>query len=188
MILPLQTEEQVTLQSEVLFDSIDVNTAYGADLVTLSAADALIVINACAEVLNLYRICRTSLLTLHTADTAVSTVLTGLRALLAVGTFNDHARNVINQMNKGIGAVTSADAATNAKGGLDLSYTVFNSNGALRTNCRTVTVSKAGGKAILVALIGKVCCDTVGLTAVVVRRAQLLELLLQQFLQLLSFL
>ena len=66
-------------------------TFNGTNIVTLSTARALGVIDGSKVVFHLDCAFRTCLFTLHTADTAVCTCLTNLRTLVVAGAFYNYA-------------------------------------------------------------------------------------------------
>ena len=130
-----------------------VNTVYGADRNALCATCAERIVNNCKIVHNLNSSARTSLLALHTANTAVGAVLTCKRTLIAIGAFNYYSRGIVDKMNNRVGALTNANSTTDTLARIDSCYAVFDSDSAPGTYRNTVTVAKTRKSADLVAAI-----------------------------------
>ena len=111
-----------------------VNTVYGTSLCTSATAGAKIVVDGGEIVLNSDSTLRTGLLTLHTTDTTVGAVLTGESTLILVGALNNHACGVVDKMDDTVGTLAYTDATTDTLAGVNVSYTVFNSDSILRTS------------------------------------------------------
>ena len=124
----------------------EVNAFNRANVVTLSATGAFLVINGGKIVLHLDSTVRTGLLTLAAAYTAIQTYLAHLRASVVAGAFNDYGRGIVNKMNNIVWTLLSAKAAADTLLRIDLRYTTLLVYGdsVSRTNPDTVAVSKAG--------------------------------------------
>ena len=144
-----------------------VDTVDGANLNARATTCAKTVVDSSEVVLNSDSALRTGLLTLHTADTAVGTVLTGKSALILVGTFHNDTGGVIDEVDDTVGALTYADTTTDTLSGVNVSYAVFNGDCVLGANSCAVAVAEAGVGAELVATISHICCKT-GLVTLIV--------------------
>ena len=152
----------------VKLDFKQIYTAYGANLITLSAADALVIINLGAEVFNCYRTFGTSLYTLHTADTTKLALLSCLCALVVV--FAKHSclshieREQVDKISR---AGLDAHFAGLTLIRVDSCNTVAKENGFIRTNCHTVTKADTAVNTVF-GTAEKLCCYFAGLNAAVI--------------------
>ena len=144
-----------------------VDAVYRANGCTLTAAGAEVVIYGREVVDNLDSAIRTSFLTLHTADTAVLTVLTYVSALVVIGALNDNTLGVFDEVNDTVGTLTHTDAAADTLFGVDSCHIVANGDSALRTNLSAVAVAKTGIVAYTVAAVRHVGSKA-GLVALIV--------------------
>ncbi len=143
-----------------------VDAVYRANGCTLTAAGAEVVIYGREVVDNLDSATRTSLLTLHTADTAVGADLSCYGTLIVVRALNDNSGGVFDKVDDTVGTLSYTDTAADTLSGIDLSNAVLDGDSVLRTSHSTVAVAKTskvtylvtavnhvGGKAGLVALV-----------------------------------
>ena len=99
---------------------------HGTSLNTRTAAGTLRVVNGRKVVDNGNRTVRTSLLTLHTADTAIRASLTGDGALIVARAFDHNAGNIGNKMNDTVGTLACANATTDTSLGIDVRNAILN--------------------------------------------------------------
>ena len=99
------------------------------NIVTLSTARALGVINGSKVVFHLDCAFRTCLFTLHTAYTAVGADLTNLSTLVMAGALYNYASGVIYKMNDMIRTSLCAKTATDTLSGIDLCDTLLGIDG-----------------------------------------------------------
>ncbi len=131
-------------------DRVQVNALDRARLVAHSAADALVVIDLCAEVFDRDRTLGTNLCTFHTADTAGLALFSRLSTLVVVfakhGGFRGVKREQLNKMSR-----TGFDAhlARTAVVGVDSRHAVADENGVVLTNLDTVAEADTAVNAVL---------------------------------------
>lgn len=152
---------------KVLLYHEKVNTSYGTNLMALAAADALIVIHLSTEVFNRYRLGRTGLHTLHTADAACLTLLSCLRTLVVV--FAKH-RSLFGikreKLNKTSGAGFDAHLTGTALVRVNAGNTVADEYGIIRADLYTVTKAYTAVNTVLGAA-KKLSCNFAGAYAAV---------------------
>ena len=144
-----------------------VDTMYGTNLYACAASGAKIVVDGREVILNGDCAVGTSLLALHTADTAVLAVLTYVSALIVVRALNNNALGVVDKVDDTVGTFSYADTTTDTLLGIDSCNAVLNLNSVLGTYCNTVAVSEAGVCAESVTAVGHVC-GTAGLMTLVI--------------------
>ena len=143
----------------MLLYGVKVDTAYGAYLVTLTAADAFVVINACTEVFNLYCFNRTSLHTLHTADAAGLTLFSCLRALVVVFTKNGCLCGIEREeLYEASGTGLDTHLTGTASVGIDPCNAVTNENCIIGADLNAVTESDTTVNAVF-GTAEKLCCN-----------------------------
>ena len=130
-----------------------VDAMHGTSLNARAAACAKVVVDGSEVILNGDCAVGTGLLALHTADTAVLTVLTYVSALIIVGAFNDNAYGIVEKMDNAVGTLTNADATADTLLGINARYAVLDSDSVLGADSRAVTVSKTGEGAELVSTV-----------------------------------
>ena len=147
---------------------LQVDTMYGAYVVTSATACTLRVINSSEIILNLDCSLGTGLLTLHTADTTVRAYLTCNSTLIVAGALNDNSGGLVNNVDYVVRTSLCTDAASDTLGRINLCDTTLcvNVNSILGTNLHTVAVAKTSEGTLGVAGEGKLNCLT-GLNAVV---------------------
>ena len=144
-----------------------VDTMNGTSLNAGATACAKVVVDGREIILYGDSAVRTGLLTLHTADTAVGAILTGVNTLILVGALNNNAGGVIDEVDDTVGTLAYADAAADTLSGINLCYAIVDGDSALRTNYRAVAVAEAGEGTVLVTAVCHIC-GTAGLVALVV--------------------
>ena len=145
-----------------------VDTMYGTNLFALSAACTQRIVDGCKVVFNLDSAVRTGLLALHTADTAVSAVLTCKRALIVIGALYYNTGGVVNDLYDAVRTDARAPSATDTLGRVNVCDPVRDAYGVLRTNLCAVTVAKAGKRTALITAVRKVCRDTALVSVIIV--------------------
>ena len=143
-----------------------VDAMHGTSLNARATACAKVVVDGGEVILNGDCAVGTGLLALHTADTAVLTVLTYVSALIMVGAFNDNAYGIVEKVDNAVGTLTNADATADTLLGINACYAVLDSDSVLRADSRAVTVSKTGEGAELVATVRHISGKT-GLNALI---------------------
>ena len=98
-----------------------VNGTYGC---AYSAVRAERIVDGCKIVNNLDSTRGTALFALHTADTAVFAIFTGVCTLVVIRAFNNNSGSIVYQLNNAVGAFSCAHSATDALLGIDMSYAV----------------------------------------------------------------
>jgi len=143
----------------MLLYGVKVNTAYGTYLVTLTAADALVIINTCAEVFNLYCFSRTSLHTLHTADAAGLTLFSCLCALVVVFTKNGSLCGIEREeLYKTSGTGLDAHLTGTASVGIDSCNAVTDENCIIGADLNAVAEADTTVNAVF-GTAEKLCCN-----------------------------
>jgi hypothetical protein len=117
---------------------------YGTYISASATACAKLVIDGCKVVHNGNSAVRTSLLALHTADTAVRACLTCRSALIVVGACYYNAGCLVKKMDDGVRTLANANSASDTLACIYPCYTVLNGDSILRTNGNAVAVAKAG--------------------------------------------
>ena len=130
-----------------------VDAMHGTSLNARATACAKVVVDGSEVILNGDCAVGTGLLALHTADTAVLTVLTYVSALIIVGAFNDNAYGIVEKVDNAVGTLTNADATADTLLGINARYAVLDSDSVLGADSRAVTVSKTGEGAELVSTV-----------------------------------
>ena len=108
----------------------------------LATAGAEAVINGSKVVDNLDSAIGTSLLTLHTADTAVGAELSCHSALIVVGAFNYHTGGILDKVDNTVGTLSYADATADTLSGVNSCHTVLHGDSILGTSHSTVAVAE----------------------------------------------
>ena len=111
---------------------------------------------------------RTGLLALHTAYTTVGAVFACECAFVVIGTFYSYAYGISYKMNKSVGTLSCAYAASDTLLWINACNTVFYRYRILRTDLCAIAVSKTSKVTELVTLIGHIRCETCFLSAIVV--------------------
>ena len=130
-----------------------VDAMHGTSLNARATACAKVVVDGSEVILNGDCAVGTGLLALHTADTAVLTVLTYVSTLIIVGAFNDNAYGIVEKVDNAVGTLTNADATADTLLGINASYAVLDSDSVLGADSHAVTVSKTGEGAELVSTV-----------------------------------
>ena len=133
-----------------------VDAVYRASSRTLTAAGAEVVIYGREVVDNLDSTILTSLLTLHTADTAVGAYLSCQGTLIVVGALNDNSGGVLDKVDNAVGALSYTDTAADTLSRVNLSNAVLDEDSVLGTSNSTVAVAKAGKVTYLVTAVNHV--------------------------------
>ena len=144
-----------------------VDAMYRTSLNAGATAGAKVVVDGREIILNGDSAVGTGLLTLHTADTAVGAILTGVSTLILVGALNNNTGGVIDEVDDTVGALAYADATADTLSGINLCYAVVDGDSTLGTNYRAVTVAEAGEGTVLITAVCHIC-GTAGLVALVV--------------------
>ena len=116
IILPTASRSEVRSADEVAL----VDTVYGADGYALAAACAQRVVDGCEIILDGDGTVGTGLLALHTADTAVSAVLTCKRALIVIGALYYNTGGVVNDLYDAVRTDARAHSATDTLGRINV--------------------------------------------------------------------
>ena len=140
-----------------------VDTVYGTNLNTSAAACAKRVVDGCKIVLDGDSAVGTGLLTLHTADTAILTVLAHVCALVVIGALNNNALGVVDKVDNAVRTVSHTDTAADTLLGVNTSNAVLDFDSVLRANDHTVAVAKTSVGAKTVATV----CHISGKTGLV---------------------
>ena len=117
---------------------------HGAYRCALAASCASVVVDNGEVVLNLNSARGTFLLTLATADTAVSTSLSRYSALVVIGAENLYSLRVGNHTDNTVRANARAHTATDTEATINSCHAVHNADCLLRTNACAVAIAEAG--------------------------------------------
>lgn len=123
-----------------------------ADIDTVTASDARVIIHDCQIVDDLDGVGRTFALTLHTTDTAEIANFHDLAALILVRTSRFDTLGSRQKLDYALRTGVCTGAAANALGTVDLSDSVYDVNGVEFTDARTVAEADARKGACLIAL------------------------------------
>ena len=135
----LYTSDKIRNSHEIDFD----NASGGADISTLTASNALFVVDGCAVVYNLNGTGLTDLFALFAADTAMAAGLSGINALVLVAAADNDLNRSGNDLNLLAGTYLCTNAAADTQMGLYTGYAVFNADCAAGTCLCTVTDTEA---------------------------------------------
>ena len=146
-----------------LVDAVD-----GTSLGTSTAAGAKGIVDHSQIILYRDRPLGTSLLTLHTADTAVGACLTCNSALVMAGALNNDSAGLGEHVDNALRTGLSTEATTDTSNGINLGNAVLgiDVNSILGTNLHTVAVAETSEGTLGVTGEGKLNCLT-GLNSVV---------------------
>ena len=136
-----------------------VDAVYGADLNARAATCAERVVDGREVILYCDSTVRTGLLTLHTSDTAVAAIFTGVSALIVVGALHYDACGVVHKVNNAVGALAHADSAADTLSGVYSCHTVLDGYSLSRADLYTIAVAEAGIGAELVAAVSEICSN-----------------------------
>jgi len=121
-----------------------VDTAYRANLDTLTAACAKTVIYNSEVILYCDCTVGTGLLTLHTTDTTVGACLSGYRAFIVIRALYYYTGGIVYEMNYAVGTFSYADSAADTFSRINSRHTVLDGYSILWAYSHTVTVAEAG--------------------------------------------